>query len=191
MWTIAQKGRGWEKKDKWRVIRDEKGGEKVVGISRPVSPPPHSPLPPWPMVYLSYKCHLYSLKIMRDKAKLSSSHSQNCPKKQLATSIPPLIINRFLWTLWWYYSLDLPKFCLIFQIQCMWHKQLREKLNISWTHHFGGSGAHLIKVATGLFLVYILIVGHFAWSKNSNDLHSFKFLTALPSYRVNIKDLYL
>ena len=45
-----------------------------------------------------------------------------------------------------------------------------KKLNFSQTHHFGGSGGVLIKVATGLFLVEMLIVGHFAWSKFfSND----------------------
>ena len=97
----SSKGEGVGRETQMGGNSRRKGGKMVVGISRPLSPPPHSPLPPWPMVYLSYKCHLYSLKIMRDKAKLSSSHSQNCPKKQLATSIPPLIINRFLWTLWW------------------------------------------------------------------------------------------
>ena len=42
---------------------------------------------------------------------------------------------------------------------------MKDKLNISLTHNFGGSGAHLIQVPTGLFLVQMLIVGHFAWSK--------------------------
>ena len=38
------------------------------------------------------------------------------------------------------------------------------------THHFGGSGGDLLKVATFLFLLYMLKVGNFAWSKKiSND----------------------
>ena len=36
---------------------------------------------------------------------------------------------------------------------CMWRSLLKEKLNISPTHHFGWYGAHLIKVATCLLLL--------------------------------------
>ena len=47
---------------------------------------------------------------------------------------------------------------------------MKDKLNIILTHNFGGSGAHHIQVPTGLFMVQMLIIGNFAWSKYfSND----------------------
>ena len=52
---------------------------------------------------------------------------------------------------------------------------MKDKLNISLTHNFGGSGAHLIQVPTGLFLVKMLIVGNFARSKNFSQTHNFRW----------------
>ena len=60
------KGRGEIREDKERGIQGKRGKE-IGGIPGPLNSPPSSPLPSWPMVHHSYKFHLYSLKIVRDK----------------------------------------------------------------------------------------------------------------------------
>ena len=77
----SSKGEGMRREGHMEFNFRRKGGKEVVGIYRPASVPSHSPPLPWPMAHLSYKFHLYSLRIVRDKAKLTFSNVQSCPKK--------------------------------------------------------------------------------------------------------------